>query len=68
MVTIPEDEWQKIQDLTDRIRRRAWEQDEDTRNLNNLIHALHGEGIRDRKYTASGEPEVFVDGKWIVRK
>jgi hypothetical protein len=66
-VTIPESEWQQMQELTDRIKRRSWEQEDDLRNLSNLMHALHGEGVRDQKYTADGTPCVFVDGKWISR-
>lgn len=64
---IPESEWEKVQSLADKIMRRSWEQDEDLRNLNNLLHALHGEGVRDRKYTSSGVPMIFKDGKWIPR-
>lgn len=66
-VTIPEEEWQKIHNLTDRIMRRLWEQEADIRNLNNLIHALHGEGVRFSEYTASKRPEVFQNGKWVQR-
>ena len=67
-VIIPESEWKHMQELADRINRRSWEQEEDLRNLNNLMHALHGEGIRDRKYTSDGTPQVFVGGRWISRE
>ncbi len=66
-VTIPESEWYQIQNLSETIMRRGWQQDEDIKNLNNLLHALHGEGVRDRKYTANGCPSIFVDGKWVER-
>jgi hypothetical protein len=64
-VQVPENEWQNIQKLADQIMRRSWEQDEDLRNLNNLLHALHGECVRDRKYTPTGKPSVIVDGEWV---
>lgn len=68
MIEIPETEWQKMQDLATRIQRRSWEQEADLKNLNNLMHALHGEGVRGREYTASGEPQVFQNGVWVDRK
>jgi len=67
MPTIPEEDWQQIQSLSERIKHRAWKQEEDIRNLNNLLHAIHGEGVRDREYTRSGKPEVFIDDKWVAR-
>ena len=66
-VTIPEDEWQNIQSIIERIRHRCMDQETDIQNLNNLFHALHGEGVRDRRYTGDGNPAVFVDGKWVSR-
>ena len=36
-VIIPEEEWEKIQELSERIKRREWEQEADTKNLNNLL-------------------------------
>ncbi len=66
-VIIPEEEWQKIHDLADRINRREYEQEKDTRNLNNLLHALHGEGVRASEFSDSGRPEVFQNGKWGTR-
>jgi hypothetical protein len=67
MVEVPESEWQHIQELSERIKKRSWDQEEDISNLNNLLHALHGEGIRDRKYTLGGKPSVFVNGSWVSR-
>jgi len=64
---IPETEWKKIQKLSERIKHRAWEQEEDIENLNNFLHALHGEGVRDSKYTGTGRPAAFIDGKWVGR-
>ncbi len=66
-ITIPEEEWQKVQELAERIKRREWEQEKDTNNLNNLLHALHGEGVRASEFSGSGRPEVFQNGKWVVR-
>ena len=66
-VIIPEEEWQKIHDLADRINRCEYEQEKDTRNLNNLLHALHGEGVRASEFSDSGRPEVFQNGKWGTR-
>jgi len=65
--TIPEEEWKKIQTLSDTIKRKVWNIENDIENLDNLLHALHGEGIRNRKYTTSGYPQVFQDGEWIDR-
>lgn len=64
---IPEEEWQNIQKLADRIQHRAWEQEKNILNLNNLLHALHGEGVRSREFTNDGQPKVFKDGKWVNR-
>jgi len=66
-ITIPEEEWQKVQELSERIKRREWEQEKDTNNLNNLLHALHGEGVRASEFSGSGRPEVFQNGKWVTR-
>ena len=65
--TIPESEWKQVQQIMDRIYRRSMEQDEDISNLNNLLHTLHGEGVRNRKYTLDGRPAVFVNGEWVSR-
>jgi hypothetical protein len=65
--SIPEQDWQQIQLLSDRIKHREWEQEEDIRNLNNLLHALHGEGVRGSEYTSTGKPMVFVEGNWVER-
>jgi hypothetical protein len=67
MTEIPENEWQKMQELAERIKRREWEHETDLKNLNNLMHALHGEGVRGGEYTGSGRPAVFVCGKWVER-
>lgn len=67
MTEIPEEEWNKIQRIVDTIQRREWEQEEDIRNLNNLLHALHGEGVRDRRYTSDGKPATFENGMWVSR-
>jgi hypothetical protein len=67
MTEIPEKEYQEIITLSERIKRRGWEQDDDLKNLTNLLHALHGEGIRGREYTPSGKPSVFVNGIWVER-
>jgi len=67
MVDIPEYEWTKIQDLQTEIQRKTWELEDYITNLNNLLHALHGEGVRDRKWTGTGKPQVFINGKWIDR-
>lgn len=67
MVDIPETEWQKIQTLTERILHRSYEQEEDCANLNNLMHSLHGEGIRGERWTGNGRPAVFVNGIWFER-
>ena len=66
-VVIPEEEWIVIQGLVETIKHREWQQEEDICNLNNLLHALHGEGVRDRKYTPDGNPAIFKDGKWVNR-
>jgi hypothetical protein len=67
MTEIPEEEWQKLQELATRIERRSHEQEGDLCNLNNLMHALHGEGVRSREYTPDGEPSVFINGVWVKR-
>ena len=67
MTDIPEEEWQVLQKLADRIARRSNEQDDDLRNLTNLLHALHGEGVRAREFTSTGKPSVFVNGVWKER-
>jgi hypothetical protein len=64
---IPEQDWHLVETLTRRILQRVSEQEEDIRNLNNLLHALHGEGIRAPEYTNDGRHKVFVDGKWVDR-
>jgi hypothetical protein len=66
-INIPEEDWKLIQSLVERIKHREWEQDEDICNLNNLLHALHGEGVRSKEHTPTGEPMVFIEGKWIGR-
>jgi len=65
--TIPETEWNEVQNLARKINNRMYDLGKDVRNLNNLLHALHGEGVRDREYTESGRPEVFQDGVWVRR-
>jgi hypothetical protein len=67
LTVIPEDEWNAIQALQEKIARATFQLEEDTRNLNNLLHALHGEGVRGRQWTSDGKPQVFVGGKWVGR-
>jgi len=67
MVEVPEEEWQKIQELAGKIQYREWAQESDLKNLNNLLHALHGEGVRGREYRPNGKPAVFVNGNWVER-
>jgi len=64
---IPEEDWKKIQELSERIMRRSWEQEEDICNLNNLLHALHGEALRGEGWTSDGKVKQFVDEKWVDR-
>ncbi len=64
-ITIPEEDWNLIQDLSERILRRSYEQEEDLANLNNLLHALHGEGIRGERWTKDRKCKLFVNGGWV---
>jgi len=64
---IPEEEWIKVQSLVTNITRRTTALEEETRNLNNLLHALHGEGVRSGEYTRDRKPAIFKDGHWISR-
>ena len=64
---IPEEEWILIQSLVEKINRRSQEQEDDVGNLNNLLHAIHGEGVRCPEYTKNGKAAVFVNGKWVSR-
>ena len=65
--TIPEEDWKLVQSLSEQIMRRVWDQEDDIKNLNNLLHALHGEGVRGSEYTSTGKPMVFVEGNWVER-
>ena len=65
--TIPDEDWELVQLLTERIMHRAYEQEDDIKNLNNLLHVLHGEGVRNRQHTKTGKPQVFSEGKWVDR-
>jgi hypothetical protein len=64
---IPEEEWNSVRILIDRITRREYEQADDCRNLRNLLYSLHGDGVRNREYTKDNMPAVFVKGKWEYR-
>jgi len=66
-MNIPEEEWEKLQELTESIRMSAIKQERMLQNLNNLLHALHGEGVRQREYTSTGKPQVFQNGNWVDR-
>jgi len=66
-VIIPEEDWKLIQLLSEKVLRRSYEQEEDMANLNNLLHALHGEGVRGGRWTVDGNNKVFVDGEWVER-
>ena len=65
--TIPDEDWELVQSLTERILHRSYEQEEDLANLNNLLHVLHGEGVRGDRWTKDRKCKVFVEGKWVDR-
>ena len=67
MVEVPEEDWKLVQELSEKVMRKSWDLEEDICNLNNLLHALHGEGIRGERWTKDGKCKVFENGKWINR-
>lgn len=66
-INVPEEDWGLIQSLSEKVMRESWELEEDICNLNNLLHALHGEGVRGERWTSDRRCKVFVDGKWVNR-
>lgn len=64
---IPEEDWKLVQSLSEKVMHKAWDLEEDICNLNNLLHALHGEGLRGERFTADGKVKQFIDGKWVDR-
>ena len=64
---ILKEDWRLIQSLSEKILLRSYEQEEDIANLNNLLHALHGEGVRAPRWTPDGKAKTFENGKWVDR-